>query len=76
MAAHPDHPIPGDASAGRRGERRTRRPVDRLAGGHVPSVPGASITPSDVSQLVLDPSTEGGGLAAMHAKFLADFAKR
>ena len=35
---------------------------------------GASIIPSDVSQLVLDPSTAGGELAAMHAKFLADFA--
>ena len=75
MAANPDNPIPVGASAERRGEHGARPQVECRAdaGGHL-SMPGASIIPSDVSQPVVDQSTRSGELAAMRAKFLADFA--
>jgi hypothetical protein len=75
MAANPDNPVPAAASADRGGAHGTRLRVDcpEDVGGHL-SMPGASIIPSDVSQLVLDQSARSGDLAAMHAKFIADFA--
>ena len=75
MTAIPENPIPDDAAANRPHEPRIRVAVESWEneGGHLPPRPSA-IAPSDISPVVLGQGMESGDLAAMRARFLADFA--
>lgn len=76
MPAPPDDPAPLHVTADRGGERKIRVAEERWEneGGHFPSLPSVAITPGDVSPVVRNQAAEGDDLAAMRAKFLADFA--
>lgn len=64
MPTHPESPLPRDVAV----ESRENE------GGPYPSLPSASIVPSNVSPVVRDQATESSDLAAMRERFLADFA--
>lgn len=64
-----------DARVDRPAEPRTRVAVESWEneGGHFPSLPSLSTVPSNVSSPVPDQGLESRELAAMRAKFVADF---
>ena len=76
MTANPENQIRREAAADPPNEPKTAVAVENWEneGGHSPSLPNASITPSDVSPVVRDQATASDGLIAMRAKFFADFA--
>lgn len=75
MPNHPETSLPDDATVDRPAEPRTRVAVESWEneGGHFPSLPSLSTVPSNVSSPVPDPGSESPELAAMRAKFVADF---
>ena len=64
-----------DARVSRPAEPRTPIAVESWEneGGHFPSLPGLATVPSNVSSPVPDQASESPELAAMRAKFVADF---
>ena len=76
MPNHPETSLPDDAAGDRPAEPRTHVAVESWEneGGHFPSLPSLSTMPSNVSSPVPDQSSESPELAAMRAKFLADFS--
>jgi hypothetical protein len=74
MAADPEYPNPGTAAAAADREPAARLAFERGDEAGAPSaLPRIVILPTDVSQPAADRSA-GGGLAAMRARFLDDFA--
>lgn len=76
MPNHPETSLPDDATVDHPAEPRTHVAAESWEneGGHFPSLPSLSTMPSNVSSPVADQSSESPELAAMRAKFLADFS--
>lgn len=76
MTQHPDSPHPSGAAINHPAESRTRVAVENWEneGGHFSAPRSLSIVPSNVSSLVPDQVSESPELAAMRARFVADFS--